>query len=71
MRGKVKRWEAHQGYGFIESDGQKEEILVHHLDLVGISDLKEGQIVDFRLDTKSSRPKAVEVKIIKEPENDD
>jgi cold shock CspA family protein len=66
LKGKVKRWVASQGYGFIESKDLKEDVLVHHLDLTGISDLKEGQIVDFQIE-KGPRPKAIGVKVIKEP----
>jgi cold shock CspA family protein len=68
LKGKVKRWLASQGYGFIESKDLKEDVLVHHLDLTGITDLKEGQIVDFQINAKGPRPRAIEVKIIKEPE---
>lgn len=67
MKGKVKRWVASQGYGFIESKDLKEDVLVHHLDLTGISDLKKGQIVDFQIEKKGPRPRAIGVKIIKEP----
>jgi len=67
MKGTVKRWNNSQGYGFIESKEEKEQILVHHLDLTDLYDLKEGQIVEFQIDKTSPRPKAIKVKIIKEP----
>lgn len=67
MKGKVKKWVSSQGYGFIESKETKEDILVHHLDLIDLYDLKEGQIVDFQIDQKNPRPKATKIKIIQEP----
>jgi CspA family cold shock protein len=70
LKGTVKRWNNSQGYGFIESEEEKEQILVHHLDLTDLYDLKEGQIVEFQIDKTSPRPKAIKVKIIKEPNKD-
>ena len=71
MKGKVKRWVDSQGYGFIESKEYEGDILVHHLDLKHLSDLKEGEIVEFQIEKKSPRPKAIGIKVIKEPEKDD
>ena len=70
LKGTVKRWNNSQGYGFIESEEENDQILVHHLDLTDLYDLKEGQIVEFQIDKTSPRPKAIKVKIIKEPNND-
>jgi len=69
MKGKVKRWVISQGYGFIETE-EKEDLLVHHLDLIDLYNLEEGQNVEFKIDKTSPRPKALEVKIIKEPSPD-
>lgn len=65
MRGKVKKWVISQGYGFIESENLVEDIIVQHQDLKDIFNLNEGQIVDFDIDKKGPRQKAVNVKIIK------
>jgi cold shock protein len=70
LKGTLKRWNNSQGYGFIESEEENDQILVHHLDLTDLYDLKEGQIVEFQIDKTSPRPKAIKVKIIKEPNND-
>ena len=69
LKGTVKRWNNSQGYGFIESEEENDQILVHHLDLTDLYDLKEGQIVEFQIDKTSPRPKAIKVKIIKQPNN--
>ena len=64
MKGIVKRWNSSIGYGFIEPEEGEEDILVHHSDMVDLFELKEGQKVEFEVDTTHSRPKAVNIKLI-------
>ena len=64
MRGIVKRWVKSRGYGFIEPEEGGETILVHHRDLDLMSELREGQKVEFELDTAPPRPRAIKVRQI-------
>ena len=67
LKGKVKKWIKSQGYGFIQAEQSKEDLLVHHSDLSDTYDLVEGQKVEFQIDQTSPRPKAIQVKTINEP----
>lgn len=64
LKGIVKRWNRSIGYGFIKPEGGGEAILVHHKDLKGAHEMEEGQKVEFEVDRKSPRPKAIGVKVI-------
>jgi CspA family cold shock protein len=64
LKGKVKRWVRGRGYGFIEAEEGGEDILVHHSDIGGLYELKEGQKVEFEIDTTLPRPRASNVKVI-------
>ena len=64
MRGIVKRWVRSRGYGFIEPQGSDESILIHHTDLEGYHELKEGQKVEFEVDKTGPRPRAMKVKAV-------
>jgi len=64
LKGIVKRWIRSRGYGFIEPEEGGEEFLVHHMDLEGVYELKEGQKVEFEVDETHPRRKAVNIKVI-------
>jgi len=64
LKGIVKRWIKSAGYGFIEPEEGGEDILVHHSDIGGLYELREGQKVEFEVDKTRVRPRAINVKII-------
>jgi len=64
LKGTVKRWIRSRGYGFIEPEGGREDILVHHSDIGDLYELKEGQKVMFEVDKTRPRPRAIKVKVI-------
>jgi len=64
LKGIVKRWIKSTGYGFIEPEEGGEDILVHHSDIGGLYELREGQKVEFEVDKTRARPRAINVKII-------
>jgi cold shock protein len=59
LRGKVKWFNAHKGYGFIEQDSGK-DIFVHHTAIQGdgYKSLNEGQPVSFDIVQGSKGPVA-------------
>jgi CspA family cold shock protein len=62
MKGKVKRW-LDRGYGFIEVEGM-DDVFVHHNEVQGAFELKEGQQLEFDLEDSPKGPRAVNVKIV-------
>ena len=64
LKGIVKRWIRSTGYGFIEPEEGGEDILVHHSDIGGLYELREGQKVEFEVDKTRTRSRAINVKII-------
>jgi CspA family cold shock protein len=64
LKGIVKRWVRSAGYGFIEPEEGGEDVLVHHSDIGGLYELKEGQKVEFEVDRTRPRPRAINVRII-------
>ena len=63
MEGTVKRW-LDRGFGFIRVDGQDDEVFVHHTSLDGISELREGQKVEFEIEESPKGPRANNVKVV-------
>ena len=63
MEGTVKRW-LDRGYGFIDVDGQEDDIFVHNSELSGVFELREGQKVEFELEDSPKGPRAVNVKVV-------
>ncbi len=64
--GKVKRFDAEKGFGFIGQDGGGEDVFVHHIDVVipGLKSLKEGQAVSFEVTRTQKGLRAIDVKLL-------
>jgi len=63
LEGIVKRW-LDRGFGFIGVEGQDEEVFVHHTSLDGVSELREGQKVEFDVEDSPKGPRASNVKVV-------
>ena len=63
MEGIVKKW-LDRGFGFIGVEGQDDEVFVHHTALDGVSELREGQKVEFDVEDSPKGPRAVNVKVV-------
>ncbi len=63
LEGTVKRW-LDRGFGFIAVEGQDDEVFVHHTSLDGISELREGQKVEFEIEDGPKGPRAKNVKVV-------
>ncbi|MBD3172114.1 cold shock domain-containing protein [Candidatus Bathyarchaeota archaeon] len=63
MEGIVKRW-LDRGYGFIEVEGEEDDIFVHNSSIQGAFELREGQKVEFEVEDSPKGPRAVNVKIV-------
>lgn len=64
MEGTVKRWLTGRGYGFIDVDGDDDDIFVHHTDLQDAYALMRGQKVEFDVEDTPKGPRAVNVKVV-------
>ncbi len=64
MQGTVKKWLDFKGYGFIKPDTGGDDIFIHNSDIKGSYDLKEGQKVEFDVETSYKGPKAVNLTVI-------
>ncbi len=63
MEGIVKKW-LDRGFGFISVEGQDDEVFVHHTSLDGVSELREGQKVEFDVEDSPKGPRASNVKVV-------
>ena len=63
MEGTVKRW-LDRGFGFIAVEGREDEVFVHYTSLDGISELREGQKVEFEMEIGPKGPRATNVKVV-------
>ncbi len=63
MEGTIKRW-LDRGFGFIAVEGQDDEVFVHHTSLDGVSELREGQKVEFEIEDGPKGPRATNVKVV-------
>jgi CspA family cold shock protein len=63
LEGTVKRW-LDRGFGFIAVEGQDDEVFVHHTSLDGVSELREGQKVEFEIEDGPKGPRAKNVKVV-------
>ena len=62
MRGKVKWFNNEKGYGFIESN-ELEDIFIHYSAIKkdGYKELKEGEVVEFKMIKTSKGLQAIDV----------
>ncbi|MCF8002273.1 MAG: cold-shock protein [Halanaerobiales bacterium] len=62
-KGTVKWFSAEKGYGFIESETEKEDVFVHRSDIEeeGFKGLEEGQEVEFKVEETEKGLQAVDV----------
>lgn len=64
MEGTVKKWLEFRGFGFIDIEGQDEDVFVHHSELNETTSLMSGQKVEFEVEDTPKGPRAVDVKIV-------
>ena len=64
MQGTVKKWLDFKGYGFIKPDTGGDDVFIHNSDIKGSYDLKEGQKVEFDIETSYKGPKAVNLTVV-------
>ena len=62
MEGTVKRWLT--SYGFIEAEGEEEDIFVHQSDVKSTAPLMVGQKVKFDIRDDPRGKKAINVEVI-------
>lgn len=66
MKGVVARWLT--SYGFIEADEEDEDIFVHVSEVESGEPLQKGQKVTFEVEEGRKGPKAKNVKVVEETE---
>jgi len=49
MKGKMASWFNYRGFGFIEVEGQENDVIVHTSDLKGFSNPEVGDTVEFEV----------------------
>jgi len=64
LKGTVKRWLKGRGYGFIEPEEGDKDVFVHHSEIDGLYELREGQSVKFEVESTYKGPRAVDVKLV-------
>lgn len=64
MRGCVKWFNNHKGYGFVEPEGGGKDVFVHYSSVAmdGFKTLEEGEEVEFEIEQTDKGPQAVNVK---------
>jgi len=62
LEGTVKKWFPYRGYGFIEPDSGEGDVFVHSSEIRGAYDLREGEKVEFEVESTYKGPRAVNVK---------
>lgn len=63
LQGTVKRFDEYKGYGFIRPDGGEADVYVHKKRLVGITRLREGERVSFKIGKGMKGPEAQDVRL--------
>ena len=51
MKGVVKRWLSHRGYGFIDAEEENGDVFIHYSEIQGAYDLKGGKKLSLKLST--------------------
>ena len=64
MKGTVKRWLMGRGYGFIDPEEGTDDVFFHHSEIGGLYELREGQKVEFEVESTYRGPRAVDVKLV-------
>ncbi len=64
MKGKIARWFEYRGYGFIDVDGQTDDVFVHTSDIKGLSSPTVGDEVEFDVRESDKGPRAVNVVLV-------
>ena len=64
MRGKIARWFDFRGFGFIDVEGQEQDVFVHSSDINGFTTPHVGDTVDFEIRESPKGPRAVNVDIV-------
>ena len=67
MIGIVKKWKTEGGYGFIQVEGQRQDIFVHCSDIADRNrrELQVNEHVQFETEPgKDGRPRAVNVRVL-------
>ena len=63
MKGTIKKWFEFRGFGFIDVEGQDNDVFVHTSDVSGFVTPKIGDIVEFDVEESYKGPRAVHVEI--------
>ena len=66
-RGRVKWFSDEKGYGFIEPEGDGEDVFVHYTEIVGegFRTLEEGSVVEFEVvDGRRDKKQASKVEVV-------
>lgn len=70
MEGTVKFFDSTKGFGFIEVEGEDDDYFVHQSALNGLADLDEGDVVSFEATEGDRGPKAENVELVSDAEDD-
>jgi cold shock protein len=64
MQGKIKKTIDHRGFGFIEVEGQDDDLFFHRSQITSplvFEELKDGQAVEFEIEDTKRGPQAVKI----------
>ena len=67
-QGKIKKWNADRGFGFIQADGGNPDVFVHvtEFEKAGLAAPSEGDRISYEVqaDRRTGKPAAVNVKAL-------
>lgn len=64
MKGTIARWFDNRGFGFIDVEGQTNDIFIHVSDMKGTSTPTVGDEVEFEVSDTYKGPRATDVEIM-------